>query len=129
MNFSDLGYVRVAACAPEVVIGDPAANADQMISELKALARKQVSVVLFPELSLTGYTCEDLFFTQGLHDACAKALPRLVAATKNITAVIGLPWQTTDGRLLNCALVASNGKVCGLVPKLTQPNYLSLIHI
>ena len=123
MNFSDLGYVRVAACAPEVVIGDPAANADQMISELKALARKQVSVVLFPELSLTGYTCEDLFFTQGLHDACAKALPRLVAATKNITAVIGLPWQTTDGRLLNCALVASNGKVCGLVPKLTQPNY------
>ncbi len=123
MSLNNLGYVRVAASAPEVIIGDPEANADRMIAELKKFARDQVALVLFPELSLTGYTCEDLFFTQGLHSACEGALTRLVAATKNITAVIGVPWQTTDGRLLNCALVASNGKVCGVVPKLTQPNY------
>ena len=123
MSLNNLGYVRVAACAPEVVIGDPEANTDHMITALRKAARDQVALVLFPELSLTGYTCEDLFFTQGLHTACESALARLVAATKNITAVIGLPWQTTDGRLLNCALVASNGKVCGVVPKLTQPNY------
>ena len=123
MSLNNLGYVRVAACAPEVIIGDPEANADRMIAELKKFARDQVALVLFPELGLTGYTCEDLFFTQGLHKACERALTRLLAATKNITAVIGLPWQTTDGRLLNCALVASNGRVCGVVPKLTQPNY------
>lgn len=123
MTFNTLGYLRVAASAPQVVIGDPMANADLMIAELRRLAREQVALVLFPELSLTGYTCEDLFFTQALHTDCAAALTKLVAATKNITAVIGLPWQTTSGKLLNCALVASNGRVCGIVPKLTQPNY------
>ncbi len=123
MSLNDPGYLRVAACAPEVVIGDPNANADRMITEIRAAAREQVALVLFPELGLTGYTCEDLFFTQELHTACKAALRRVVAATKNITAVIGLPWQTADGRLLNCALVASNTRVRGVVPKLTQPNY------
>jgi len=74
MSLNDLGYVRVAACAPEVVIGDPEANTDHMIAELRKAARNQVAVVLFPELSLTGYTCEDLFF---LPRACtAPARPR-----------------------------------------------------
>ena len=123
MNFSDFGYVRVAACAPEVHIGDPQANAANIVAELKALARDQVSLALFPELSLTGYTCEDLFFSQALHTECATAIATVVAATKNITAVIGVPWQTRCGKLLNCALVASKGRVCGIVPKLMQPNY------
>jgi len=123
MTFNDLGYLRVAASAPEVVIGDPLANADAMIRELRKHARKQVALVLFPELSLTGYTCEDLFFTQALHTDCELAVTKLVAATKNITAIIGLPWQSATGKLLNCALIASNGQVCGVVPKLTQPNY------
>lgn len=123
MTFNDLGYLRVAASAPPVVIGDPLANAELMIKELRKHARNQVALVLFPELGLTGYTCEDLFFSQALHTDCELALTKLVAATKNITAVIGLPWQTSTGKLLNCALVASNGRVCGVVPKLTQPNY------
>ncbi len=123
MTFNTLGYLRVAACAPQVVIGEPLANADSMIAELRRLARDQVALVLFPELSLTGYTCEDLFFTQALHTDCIAAINKIVAATKNITAVIGLPWQTATGKLLNCALVASNGRVCGIVPKLVQPNY------
>lgn len=122
-DYGSHGYLRVAACAPQVVIGDPLANADAMIKELRTKAREQVSLVLFPELSLTGYTCEDLFFTQALHTDCALAIEKLVAATKNITAVIGVPWQSATGKLLNCALIASNGRVCGVVPKLTQPNY------
>lgn len=123
MTYNDLGYLRVAASAPEVVIGDPLANADAMIKELRKHARQQVALVLFPELSLTGYTCEDLFFTQALHTDCELALTKLVAACKNITAVVGLPWQTATGKLLNCAMVISNGRVCGMVPKLVQPNY------
>ena len=123
MKLNDLGYIRVAACAPEVVIGDPLANADHIVTQLRALASQQVALALFPELSLTNYTCEDLFFSQALHTDCAQAIEQVVAATKGITAVVGVPWQTRDGRLLNCALVASNGKVCGLVPKLMQPNY------
>ena len=81
--------------------------------------------MLFPELSITGYSCEDLFFTSPLLDASRAALASLVRATSGTQAVlvVGAPWLLADGRLLNCAFVAARGRLLGAVPKSAQPNY------
>ncbi|MEZ5560665.1 MAG: nitrilase-related carbon-nitrogen hydrolase [Pseudomonadales bacterium] len=122
-NFVELGYVRVAAVAPVLNLADPMANAEQMAGRLRALERDNVSLVLFPELSLTGYTCEDLFFTDSLHQQVRQALAVVAAASRNLVSVVGVPWQLRDGRLLNCAAVLAGGRVRGLVPKTAHPNY------
>lgn len=123
MNYSELGFVRMAAVAPEVTLANPAANASAMVGLLDALAADGVSLVLFPELSLTGYTCEDLFFNEDLLSACRRALSTVAEACTRVTAVVGLPWRLADGRLLNCAAVLQGGRVTGLVPKISHPNY------
>ena len=123
MNYRELGYVRVAAVAPKVTIADPAANARAMIDALATLAPARPQVVLFPELAITGYACEDLFATRTLLDGAAAALSELTRHTEDTVVIVGLPWQLTDGRLLNCAAVIANGKLAGLVPKTAHPNY------
>ncbi|MGE0625943.1 MAG: NAD(+) synthase [Pseudomonadales bacterium] len=123
MNYSDFGFVRMAAVAPAVTLADPAANAAAMVGHLEALAADGVSLVLFPELSLTGYTCEDLFFNADLLSACERALTTVAEACQAVTAVVGLPWRLADGRLLNCAAVLHAGRVTGIVPKISHPNY------
>ncbi|HEY5647675.1 MAG TPA: NAD(+) synthase [Pseudomonadales bacterium] len=123
MNYSEFGYVRMAAVAPEVTLANPAANADAIVDHIHALAADGVSVALFPELSLTGYSCEDLFFNADLLAGCEQALLRVAEACTTLTAVVGLPWRLADGRLLNCAAVLSRGRVAGLVPKISHPNY------
>src|SRR6056297_3482708 len=114
---------RVAAVAPALVLADPVSNAERMAAHLRTLARENVSVVLFPELSLTGYSCEDLFFTADLHRRTREGLILLAAASKGLVCVTGAPWLTADGRLLNCAVVLAGGTVRGMVPKSVQPNY------
>lgn len=125
MNMSDLGFVRVAACAPVVAIADPATNARRQAAEYDQLSTEGVSLVLFPELSITGYSCEDLFANQALQDAAIDALGKLAKATagKATVLVTGAPWRTDDGRLLNCAFVCADGRVLGAVPKSAHPNY------
>ncbi len=123
MDYSEFGFVRMAAVAPQVALADPSANAAAMVDHLDALAADGVSLVLFPELSLTGYTCEDLFFNSDLLAGCERALSAVAAACTRLTAVVGLPWRLTDGRLLNCAAVLHNGRVAGLIPKISHPNY------
>jgi NAD+ synthase (glutamine-hydrolysing) len=122
-NFTDLGFVRVAAVSPELVLGDPLANAERMAAHVRALALDHVSLVLFPELALTGYTCEDLFFSADLHRHTRAGLRTLAAAAQGVVCVVGAPWFTADGRLLNCAVVLAEGAVKGMVPKTAQPNY------
>ncbi|MEJ2090466.1 MAG: NAD(+) synthase [Gammaproteobacteria bacterium] len=123
MDYADLGFIRVAAVAPEVVLGQPAANAAHIVGHIEALSSEGVALALFPELSLTGYSCEDLFFASDLHVEVATALLRVAEACRELTAVVGLPWRVPDGRLLNCAAVLHNGRVHGLVPKVVHPNY------
>jgi len=122
-NYADFGFVRVAAVMPELVLADPLANAERMAAHVRSLALDHVSLVLFPELSLTGYTCEDLFFAADLHQRCREGLVALAAAARGVVCVVGAPWFTSDGRLLNCAVVLSDGMVRGMVPKTAQPNY------
>ncbi|MFW6092560.1 MAG: NAD(+) synthase [Pseudomonadota bacterium] len=123
LDYGALGFLRVAAVTPELALADPATNAERIAGHLRALAAENVSLVLFPELALTGYSCEDLFFDADLHQRTRRALATLAAAAENVMCVVGLPWQCADGRLLNCAAVLAGGAVQGLVPKSFQPNY------
>lgn len=122
-DFRSFGFVRVAAVAPVLVLGDPAANARAIISAIAQETTAGSEVVLFPELALTGYSCEDLFLGSTLLDAARLALAEVVQACQNITAIVGLPWQLDDGRLLNCAAVIQSGTVVGMVPKIRHPNF------
>jgi NAD+ synthase (glutamine-hydrolysing) len=124
-DYGTWGFVRTAAVAPPLVLADPAANARNIADAITALAGEQVALAVFPELALTGYTCEDLFFGAELHRQCRRALVDLAAATATlkIVAVVGTPWRTGDGRLLNAAAVLADGRIRGVVPKTHQPNY------
>lgn len=122
-DFAKLGFVRIAAVAPELVLADPVANAERIGGHLRDLARDGVAVALFPELCLTGYSCEDLFFSSDLHRRTRAALITVAAAARSLVCVVGAPWRTGDGRLLNCAVVLADGRVQGMVPKTVQPNY------
>ena len=123
MNYSEFGFIRMAAVAPRLSPADPDGNAAILTAHLQTLAADGVSLVLFPELSITGYSCEDLFFSQALLAASERALLRVADACHAVTAVVGVPWRLEDGRLLNCAAVLSRGRIAGLVPKIHHPNY------
>ena len=73
MDYAELGFIRVAAVAPEVALADPQHNAREIGKHITDLARDAVSLAVFPELCLTGYSCEDLFFSQDLQTATRKA--------------------------------------------------------
>lgn len=122
-DFAELGFLRVAAVTPALALADPETNAARIADQLRTLARDRISLALFPELSLTGYSCEDLFFSADLSRRTRAALIALARASRELACVVGLPWVTNDGRLLNCAALLAGGRVCGMVPKSVQPNY------
>ncbi|MBV1905256.1 MAG: NAD(+) synthase [Pseudomonadales bacterium] len=125
MLASDFGYIRVAACAPALNLANPKENAKRICAQTDHLSAQAVSLILYPELCLTGYTCEDLFFTSQLQIDVKTALLYLATHSRNTKSVIvvGAPLLINDGRLLNCAFVISNGKIQGAVPKTDQPNH------
>src|SRR5216683_3623119 len=123
MNFH--GFVRVAAAVPSLKVADCDYNAQQILSLLKRAEAEQVAVVLFPELSLTGYTCGDLFHQSVLQRSALAALGRVVEEGSSLfsgMAVVGLPLAVDD-RLFNCAAVFHAGRILGIVPKSYLPNY------
>lgn len=122
MNYADFGFVKIAVAAPPVTIADPLANAATIL-EAYGQAPPDAAIVLLPELAVTGYTCEDLFFADDLRRATRRALHRIAAASDERALVVGAPWWLADGRLLNCAFVCKGGKVLGAVPKIALPNY------
>ena len=118
------GYIKVASAIPGVKVGDVSYNlqqAEEMIAKAEA---KGVEIIVFPELSLTGYTCQDLFRQQLLIDAAEQAVVQLLDFTRqfDIIAVVGLPVMAGN-ILLNCAAVIQQGRVLGLIPKTYLPNY------
>ena len=122
MDYGDLGFVKVAAAAPPVVVADPAVNASAILAAYAA-APADAAIVLFPELAVTGYSCEDLFFAENLRRAAEAALAEIASATDDRALVVGAPWRLADGRLLNCAFVCRGGRVAAATPKLALPNY------
>ena len=118
----DLGFVKVVAAAPPVAIADPLANADAILRAYRNAAA-DAAIVLTPELAVTGYTCEDLFFADDLRRAARRALHDIAGATDQRALVVGAPWWLADGRVANCAFVCCRGAIVGAVPKAAQPNY------
>ncbi|MEM7096710.1 MAG: NAD(+) synthase [Pseudomonadota bacterium] len=123
MDHSSLNLLRVAACSPEISIGDCRANTAAILSTCESLAQEQVSIAVCPELCISGYSAEDLFFSSALLEDAHAALVHLSLHNPLPILVVGLPWRLADGRLLNCAAVIANNRVVGLVPKTVQPNY------
>ncbi|MBI4862433.1 MAG: NAD(+) synthase [Candidatus Riflebacteria bacterium] len=119
------GFVRVAAAAPEMRVGDPDGNATRLIQAMERAEARWVEVLVFPELCLTGYTCADLFHQAALLRGALTALQRVARegeARFSGLALVGLP-VAVDDRLFNCAAVVHRGHVLGLVPKSFIPNY------
>ena len=121
MNY---GYVKVASAIPAVRVGDVAYNVEQIENLVIQAEGKGVEVVVFPELSLTGYTCQDLFRQQLLLDRVEQGVMRLMDFTRklDIIAIVGAPVPVGN-LLLNCAVVIQKGHVLGMVPKFYLPNY------
>ncbi len=118
-----LGFVRVAAVSTELVLGDVGKNVAIIAREARTLAQRGCRLAVFPELSLTGYSCADLFHTTALLDAALKGLGDLIQATQDLPTVlvVGLPLRVQD-RLYNVAAVLAKGRILGLVPKTFLPN-------
>lgn len=120
------GFMRIAVGCPRVHLADPHANAAETCQLLVQAAQANVSVAVFPELGLTGYTCGDLFRHKTLLDAAESALEQIIDCTRTDfpgLAVVGLPF-TTQGRLYNVAAAAAGGRLLGLVPKIHLPTYM-----
>ena len=118
------GFIKVAAAVPSVRVADCKYNVEQ-IEELIALAEgKGVEIIVFPELCITGYTCQDLFSQQLLQEASESAVLLLLDFTRqlDIISIVGLPIAVGD-LLLNCAVVIQKGQILGIVPKEYLPNY------
>lgn len=118
------GFVRVAAAIPHVEVADCKANAEQIQQIMLTVNAQGVEVLCFPELSLTGYTCQDIFFQHLLIEEAESAMLRLVEFSRNLNVItlVGLP-VAFDGQLFDCAAVIQGGKLLGLVPKTYTSNH------
>ena len=120
----ELGFIRVGAIVNKLALANPLKNADVIIKEIKKAETLGVSIVTTPELSLTGYTCGDLFLQEQLLGDSIKALEKVLNETKDIDiiSILGMPLRH-DNQLFNCAVVITKGKILGVIPKTYIPNY------
>lgn len=123
-NLYNHGFVRVAVGIPTVRVADPEYNARETIKLMEQAAERGALLVVFPELGLSAYSCEDLFQQQALLDGCKAQLASVLRASQDIStiAIVGLPL-VVDGLLFNCAAVLSRGRLLGIIPKTYLPNY------
>ena len=120
-----LDYIRIGCAVPAVRVGDTKKNAADICTYLQKADEQGVDLLVFPEMALTGYTCQDLFFQETLHEGVKQGLLEILdasAACPAVTAVVGLPLRIGP-RMFNCAAVISGGEVRGIVPKTSIPNY------
>lgn len=116
------GLVRVGAAVPSLALGNVKENMKRHLAMMREAKEKHVSIVTFPELSLTGYTCGDLFFQRRLLDDVTDALIALKdEMPEGILAVVGAPLEI-EGALYNCAVVLHKGEIISAVPKTFLPN-------
>ena len=120
-----LGYLRAMAAAPVLTPADPLGNLPALEAEVAAARAAHASILLLPELAITGFSCEDLFFSAALQRDAREALRRLMHATRDggPTVVVGAPYGVPDGRLFNATFVLADGRIAGAVPKTHLPNY------
>ena len=118
------GFVRVATATPRVRPADVGFNRDAILDEARRAHEARADLVVFPELSVSSYAIDDLLLQAALLDAVEAAVAAIVAASADLAPVllIGAPLRR-DGRLYNCALAISRGRLLGVVPKSYLPNY------
>ena len=123
IDLAAFGMLRIGVATPEMKVADVDFNVAEICKIVHLANQQHCQLVLFPELSLTGYTCADLFFQQQLQQRVEDALLELaqLSAEEDISLVVGAPVSVA-GRLFNCAAFISGGKICGLVPKTFLPN-------
>ena len=120
-----LDYIRIACAVPAVMLADVAKNTKDICDYIARADAENCDVVVFPELAMTGYTCQDLFFQDALLQGVKNGLKVLLdcsAMHPAVTAAVGLP-VVIGGQMYNCGAVISGGKLLGLVPKTYLPNY------
>lgn len=119
----DYGFFRVAAASPKVRVADVDFNTESICRQIEEAEARQVSLLAFPELGVTGYTCADLFGQNLLLEKAEEAVGRIAARTRgaHLTVVVGAPVRFRD-RLYNCAVVIRNGELKGIVPKIHLPD-------
>lgn len=120
----EFGFIRVAAATPRVKVADVDANVEEICRMAEIAENEQVSILAFPELSVTGYSCGDLFAQELLVSRAEEGVKRLKAFSrgKSLTLVVGVPVRVR-GSLYNCAAVIKNGSLKGIVPKIYLPTY------
>ena len=118
------GFVKVAAAVPTVKVADVEYNLQQIESLIAQAEGRGIEMMVFPELCLTGYTCQDLFKEQLLLDRAESAVIALLDFTRklDIISIIGLP-VVVNGLLYNCAAIIQGGQLLGIIPKTYLPNY------
>lgn len=121
MNY---GFFRVAAASLKLKVANPSYNKEEIKRAIDKAVSEEVRLLVTPELSITGYTCADLFFTKALQQSAGEALEDIAVYTqgKNIAVVVGLPVAFYNS-LYNCAVVLMNGGILGIVPKTHIANY------
>lgn len=120
----EYGFVRVGAAVNKLKVADINYNVDEIINVLDEAIQKGIEIITFPELSLTGYTCYDLFLNDDLLDNTLKGLARLkeYSNNKDIVFIVGCPLKIGNV-LYNCAVSINNGSIIGITPKSFIPNY------
>ena len=118
------GFIKAAAVTPNIKVADPVYNAERICEKLKEAYERKAKIIVFPELCITGYTCQDLFLQEILLKEALAALKRITECTKGQDALVfvGLP-VVRHQKLYNAAAVLRDGKILGMVPKTYIPNY------
>lgn len=126
-NIDLTSYIRVASACPAIKVADINFNIDEIISTIDKAAEVGTEIIVFPELSITGYTCGDLFRQRILIDTVNTAIDKICEYSakdkaKNMLIIVGAPIEV-NATLYNCGVTIVNGKVVCIVPKLYLPNY------
>jgi NAD+ synthase (glutamine-hydrolysing) len=118
------GYARVCSCVPRLRVASPAFNAQRIAALAREAAGDNAVLAIFPELGLSGYSCEDLFHQDALLDAALDGLGQVLEQTANLQTVlvVGAPLRH-EAKLFNCAIVVHRGQILGVVPKTFLPSY------
>lgn len=118
------GFVRVGAVVPKLKVADTEFNCNEIIKQIEIASNNKIQIIVFPELCVTGYTCQDLFEQDTLLEEAENALNKILDYTNNldIICIIGMSIKA-ENQLFNTAVVIQKGKILGIVPKTFIPNY------
>ena len=124
------GFIRAAALTPKIGVADTAYNAEQIERGIDEAVENGARILVFPELCITGYTCQDLFLQETLLSGAKEALRRIAAHTEEMDALVfvGLPLEK-DGKLYNVAAALHDGRVLAFIPKTALPNYAEFYEV